>query len=147
MPTNLYGPNDKYDERSHVIAALIKRFHDAKINKKKEVVVWGTGNPKREFLYVDDCGYAIYKIFNSRSKQKLINIGTGKDISIYKLALLIKKVIGFRGNIVFDRKKPDGVKIKTLDISLIRKIGWKPKVDLEEGLKKTYENYKSLQIH
>ena len=147
MPTNLYGPNDKYDERSHVIAALIKRFHDAKINKKKEVVVWGTGNPKREFLYVDDCGYAIYKIFNSRSKQKLINIGTGKDISIYKLALLIKKVIGFRGNIVFDKKKPDGVKIKTLDISLIRKIGWKPKVDLEEGLKKTYENYKSLQIH
>jgi GDP-L-fucose synthase len=147
MPTNLYGPNDKYDERSHVIAALIKRFHDAKINKKKKVVVWGTGNPKREFLYVDDCGYAIYKIFNSRSKQKLINIGTGKDISIYKLALLIKKVIGFRGNIVFDRKKPDGVKIKTLDISLIRKIGWKPKVDLEEGLKKTYENYKSLQIH
>ena len=79
MPTNLYGPNDKYDERSHVIAALIKRFHDAKINKKKKVVVWGTGNPKREFLYVDDCGYAIYKIFNSRSKQKLINIGTVKS--------------------------------------------------------------------
>jgi len=144
MPTNLYGPNDKYDERSHVIAALIKRFHDAKINKKKKVVVWGTGNPKREFLYVDDCGYAIYKIFNSRIKQKLINIGTGKDISIYKLALLIKKVVGFRGNIVFDRKKPDGVKIKTLDISLIKKIGWKPKTDLEEGLKKTYENYRSL---
>jgi GDP-L-fucose synthase len=147
MPTNLYGPNDKYDERSHVIAALIKRFHDAKINKKKKVVVWGTGNPKREFLYVDDCGYAIYKIFNSRSKQKLINIGTGKDISIYKLALLIKKVVGFRGNIVFDRKKPDGVKIKTLDISLIKKTGWKPKTDLEEGLKKTYENYRSLQIY
>lgn len=147
MPTNLYGPNDKYDERSHVIAALIKKFHDAKINKKKKVVVWGTGKPKREFLYVDDCGCAIYKIFKSRGSHKLINIGTGKDISIYKLAFLIKKVVGFKGNIVFDRRKPDGVKIKTLDISLIKKTGWKPKIDLEEGLKKTYENYKTLKIH
>jgi len=147
MPTNLYGPNDKYDDRSHVIAALIKRFHEAKINKKKRVIVWGTGSPKREFLYIDDCAYAIYKLFHFKHNAKLINIGTGTDITIYKLAYLIKKIVGFNGDIVFDKKKPDGVKIKTLDVSRIKKIGWTPKINLEEGLERSYEDYKSHKMY
>ena len=152
MPTNLYGPGDNYHpENSHVIPALIRRIHLAKINKQNEVKVWGTGNAKREFLYVDDLASACYHIMNLdrnlisnhiHDMCSHINIGTGKDITIKELALTIKKVINFKGELIFDIGKPDGTPRKLLDVRMINKLGWNYKTELLDGLIKTYEDYK-----
>ena len=152
MPTNLYGPGDNYHpENSHVIPALIRRIHLAKINKQNEVKVWGTGNAKREFLYVDDLASACYHIMNldrnliSNHIDDMcshINIGTGKDITIKELAFTIKKVINFKGELIFDIEKPDGTPRKLLDVRIINKLGWNYKTELLDGLIKTYEDYK-----
>ena len=152
MPTNLYGPGDNYHpENSHVIPALIRRIHLAKINKQNEVKVWGTGNAKREFLYVDDLASACYHIMNldrnliSNHIDDMcshINIGTGKDITIKELAFTIKKVINFKGELIFDIGKPDGTPRKLLDVRMINKLGWNYKTELLDGLIKTYEDYK-----
>ena len=155
MPTNLYGKGDNYHPvNSHVIPALICRFYEAKINNKKSVLVWGTGLPKREFLYVDDLSDACIHVMNiSKKKYKSltddmcshINVGSGQDITIKKLAETIKEVIGFEGNIKFNTKMSDGNSKKLLDSSRINKLNWKPKVELIEGLKITYQNFlKSL---
>ena len=141
MPTNLFGPNDKYDDRAHVIPALIKRMHDAKMNNQSSVKVWGDGTPKREFLYVEDCAKIICKILFNKKYFKLINIGTGKDITIKKLAQILKKVIKYNGRIKFDKKMPNGVKRKTLDISKIKKLKYDKFKDFENALKVTYEDF------
>jgi len=151
MPTNLYGPQDKFDEKnSHVIPALIKKFHTAKINNDKYVTVWGSGNIYRDFLYVDDLSKAILKIFKLSKKnyEKItknvshINVGSGKELTIKKLIYKIKSTIDYSGKIRFDKSMPDGMKKKLLDITRIKKLGWKPKVFLDYGLLKTYEFYK-----
>jgi len=143
MPTNLYGPNDNFDlETSHVLPALIHKFHKAKINNQNEVSIWGSGKPKREFLYVDDLAEALLFLMKNYNKDKFINVGTGEDISIQNLAYLIKKIVGFKGKITNDTTKPDGTPQKLLDVSRINKLGWKANTSLEEGIKKTYEWFK-----
>jgi GDP-L-fucose synthase len=151
MPTNLYGAGDNYDLAiSHVIPSLIKKFHEAKINKQSKVKIWGTGNPKREFLYVDDLARACVLIMNLNKKKfyknlnnncSHINVGSGYELSIKNLAKKIKNITSFSGQIEFDVKKPDGMKRKKLDSTRIFNWGWKPKVDLEKGLKKTYNDF------
>ena len=145
MPTNMYGDNDNFDlNTSHVLPALIRKFHEAKITNAKEVEVWGTGKAKREFLYSDDLAEAcvfVMNNINSNQTQGLINIGTGKDITINELSELIKKIVGFKGNIKFDRTKPDGTPRKVLDVSKINALGWKANVELEEGIKRAYKWY------
>ena len=151
MPTNLYGPGDNYHpENSHVIPALIRRFHGAKINNEEKVIVWGSGNPKREFLYVDDMASASIHVMNlvketyDQKTDKMcshINVGAGKDMSIGELAKTLKKVIGFGGKIEFDSSKPDGSPRKLMDSSRLNSLGWTPEVKLERGLTLTYENY------
>jgi GDP-L-fucose synthase len=150
MPTNLYGPGDNFSlESSHVIPALIKKFHDAKEIDKKYVEVWGSGKPLREFLHVEDLAEACIHVMNL-SKEELtangenfshINIGTGLDISIKDLSNVISEVVGYRGEIRFDQSKPDGTPRKLLDISKIINLGWKPKINLKKGLESTYEWY------
>lgn len=141
MPTNLYGSNDNFNlKTSHVLPALIKKCHEAKMNKAPDVEVWGSGNPKREFLYVDDMAEAcVYLMLNYNEKQ-FINIGCGEDISIKDLALLVKKVIGFEGELKFDTARPDGTPRKLLDVSNLYSTGWRPKTSLEEGIKIVYKN-------
>jgi GDP-L-fucose synthase len=141
MPTNLFGPNDKYDERSHVIPALIKRIHLAKINKIPFVKVWGDGKPKREFMYVDDCAKIICKILFSKKYYKLINIGTGHDITVKQLAKVICKIINYKGKIKFDTKMPNGVMRKRLDNSIIKKIKLDKFMNFEKALALTYKSY------
>ncbi len=151
MPTNLYGPEDNYHpENSHVIPALIRRFHEAKVAGAKEVVIWGTGSPRREFLYVDDMAAAsvfVMELTKDRydlvtsPMQNYLNVGFGTDITITHLATLISKVIGYQGQIVFDTTKPDGPSRKLLNCRRIRSIGWSPQVDLEVGLQKTYAQF------
>jgi len=147
MPTNLYGPNDNFDlETSHVLPALIRKFHEAKVNNKDEVVIWGTGKPKREFLHVDDLADALLFLMNNYNGDQFVNVGVGKDISIIELAELIKDIVGFEGEIVNDLSKPDGTPRKLLDVSRLNDIGWEAQISLEEGIKDTYqwfkENYK-----
>jgi GDP-L-fucose synthase len=153
MPTNLYGPGDNFDlANSHVLPALIRKFHEAREKGANEVVVWGTGSPRREFLYVDDMAEAcvhilglpdtIYDEIVKNMKPCLINIGTGKDITIKELAELVKEVVGFTGKIVFDTSKPDGTPQKLLDISRIDKLGWQAKISLREGITSTFDWYK-----
>ena len=143
MPTNLYGPNDNFDlETSHVLPALIRKFHEAKERGDKEVVVWGTGTPIREFLYVDDLAEACIYLMNTYSKSEIVNIGTGVGVTIKELAEQVKQVIGFEGDLVFDTTKPDGTPIKINDVTYLNSLGWKAKVDLGEGLKKTYGWYR-----
>jgi GDP-L-fucose synthase len=154
MPTNLYGPGDNYHpENSHVIPGLIYRFHDAKVNNLPKVTIWGSGNPKREFLYVDDMAKAsVYimnidkKIYNKNVLPRCshINIGSGKDITIQELAEMIKEVIGFSGKIDFDQTKPDGSYRKFLDSKRLNNFGFTPKMSLKSGLKKTYQDYTKL---
>lgn len=141
MPTNLYGINDNFDlETSHVLPALIRKFHDAKVNNKKDVVIWGTGTPKREFMYVDDLADACIYLMNNYSDDVHINLGTGEDIEIIELAKIIKNIVGFEGNIVNDLSKPDGTYRKILDIAELRKIGFnKSFVNLEEGIDTVYK--------
>ncbi len=151
MPTNLYGPGDNYHpENSHVIPGLIRRFHEAKLLDSKEVYVWGSGLPRREFLYVDDVANAALFIMNlskhqyqavTENMRSHLNVGSGVDISIAELAGHIKKIIGFNGEIHFDTTKPDGPPRKLLDIQQIKNLGWSPSLSLEDGLKKTYQAY------
>lgn len=142
MPTNLYGPNDNYHpEHSHVLPALIRRFHEAKENNLNEVIIWGTGTPLREFLYVDDLADACVYLMNTYSGNETVNLGTGKELSIRELAELVKKVVGFKGNITFDTTKPDGTPRKLLNVSKLEKLGWKYKTELEDGIKLAYEDF------
>ena len=143
MPTNLYGPNDNFDlETSHVLPALIRRFHEAKINNYPKVTLWGTGSPKREFLHVEDLANAGVFLMKNYSEESHINVGTGVDLSIRELANIICETVDYTGEIEFDSTKPDGTMRKVLDVSKIQNQGWSHKVDLREGIEKTYEWYK-----
>ena len=143
MPTNLYGPNDNFDlETSHVLPALIRKFHEAKINNEKEIMVWGTGKPQREFIHVDDLAGACLFLMKNYNSSEIINIGTGEDLSIKELAEKIKEIVGYSGKIVWDKTKPDGTPKKLLDVGKIHKLGWNHKIELENGLKMTYEWYR-----
>ncbi|ULT56211.1 GDP-L-fucose synthase [Neobacillus drentensis] len=140
MPTNLYGPNDNFDlHTSHVLPALIHKFHEAKVNNISEVEVWGTGTPKREFLYSEDLADACVFLMNHYEGNEIVNVGVGEDISIKDLAVTIKRVIGFEGEIKFDTKKPDGTPRKLVDVSKINSLGWKASIPLEVGLQKAYK--------
>lgn len=140
MPTNLYGPGDNFHpEHSHVIPGLIRRFHEAKVQDRPEVVIWGSGAPRREFLFVDDLAEALYILMLKYSEPVTINIGTGEDCTILELAETIKEVVGYQGKIVLDRSKPDGMLRKELDVSRIKALGWAPKTPLREGIKHTYQ--------
>ena len=139
MPTNLYGPNDNYDlDSSHVLPAMIRKFHEA----KDKVTLWGDGSAMREFLYVDDLAEAAFKCMVNYDSEEIINVGTGKDITIKELAETIADVVGFKGEIVWDKSKPNGTPRKVLNVDKIKSLGWKPKVGLREGIEKTYELYK-----
>lgn len=142
MPTNLYGIGDNFDlETSHVLPALIRKFHEAKQNNQERVEIWGTGTPYREFLCVDDLADACVYIMNNYNDKKIINIGTGKEISIRDLAELIKHIVGYQGEICFNSSKPDGTPRKLLDVSKINQLCWRYKIELEDGIKKTYQWY------
>ena len=143
MPTNLYGPNDNYDlKSSHVLPALIRKFHEAKKNKEKSVTIWGTGRPKREFLHVDDLADACFYLMQTYNEAGLVNIGVGEDIAIKDLALLIQKIVGFKGSIEHDWSKPDGTPRKLMDVSKLHRAGWKAKIPLEEGITNVYKGLK-----
>lgn len=142
MPTNLYGPNDNYHpEHSHVLPALIRRFHEAKVSGAKEVVCWGTGTPLREFLYVDDLADACVFLMNNYSGNETVNLGTGKELSIKQLTELVAKVVGYTGKISWDASKPDGTPRKLLDVSKLSSLGWHYKTELEEGIRLTYADF------
>jgi GDP-L-fucose synthase len=142
MPTNLYGYNDNYHpENSHVLPALIRRLHEAKINNAAEVTIWGSGTPRREFLFADDLAEACFFLMKNYNEKELINIGTGQDLTISELAFIVKEVVGFTGDLVFDLNKPDGTPRKLLDVSKLHGLGWKHKICLEEGLKLAYADY------
>ena len=144
MPTNLYGENDNFDlESSHVIPAMIRKFDDAKKSGAKEVVLWGTGKPKREFLYVNDLASACIFLMNNYNDSEIINIGIGEDLSILELANVVKECVGYNGAIVWDSLKPDGTPRKLLDVSKIRALGWRHGTNLKEGIKCTYDWYKA----
>jgi GDP-L-fucose synthase len=138
-PANLFGPNDDYDSRnSHLIAALIRKFHEAKTNNKDKVILWGTGTPRREVMYVDDLAEACLFLMQNYDSLETINVGTGEDMTIKEIAELVKEVVGFRGEVMFDTTKPDGMVRKLLDISKINRLGWKAKTDLKEGIILSY---------
>ena len=142
MPTNLYGPNDNYDlNNSHVLPAMIRKFHEAKVEGKDSVEIWGTGTPKREFLYVDDLADACVFLMNNYSGNEILNIGTGQDVTIAELAVGISKVVGYEGGIHFNTSMPDGTPRKLLDVSRLEKIGWKYSTSLKDGIEKTYRDY------
>jgi len=142
MPTNLYGPNDNFDlKTSHVLPALIRKFHEAKIKGLSEVVIWGTGSPRREFLHVDDLADACLFLMNNYNGSKIVNIGVGKDQTICELAEIIAGLTGFKGSIRFDTGKPDGTPVKRLDVSKINSIGWRARIGLEQGIAETYKWY------
>jgi len=142
MPTNLYGINDNFDlKTSHVLPALMRKFHEAKINGQKFVEIWGSGTPKREFLFVDDLAEACVFVMNNKEAKGLINVGVGKDLTIKELAQLIQKTVGFAGELKFDSTKPDGTMRKCMDVSKINNLGWKAKISLEDGIAKVYEWY------
>jgi len=144
MPTNLYGPGDNYHpEYSHVVAALIRRFHEAKVSSAKHVVVWGTGTPRREFLYVDDLADACIHLMKVYSSPELINIGTGEDISIAEFARVVAATVGYAGEISFDTSRPDGTPRKLLDVSRLAKLGWRAETTLEDGIRLAYQAYLS----
>jgi len=147
MPTNLYGPNDNYDlQNSHVLPALLRKFHEAKMEGKAEVEIWGSGTPKREFLHVDDLAEACLHLMNDYEGEEWFNIGTGEDISIKELALMIKDVVGFEGELTFDSSKPDGTPRKLMDVSKINSSGWKHRIDLREGIEAVYAEVKNLEF-
>lgn len=142
MPTNLYGPNDNYDlNSSHVLPALLRKTHEAKVNDVDTVKIWGTGKPRREFLYIDDLAEGCVFLMNSYNDNEIINIGTGEDISIKELAKCISEVVGYKGKFHFDTTKPDGTPRKLLNVEKINQLGWKAKTDLKTGLKLTYEEF------
>ncbi len=142
MPTNLYGINDNFDlKTSHVLPALIHKFHVAKINNENKVILWGTGNPKREFLYVDDLADACLFLINNYSSELHVNIGSGRDLKIKDLAQIIKKIVGYEGDIEFDISKPDGTPRKLLNVDVLNSLGWRYKTELEEGITHVYDWY------
>jgi len=142
MPTNLYGPGDNYHpEYSHVVAALIRRFHEAKVSGVSNVVVWGTGTPRREFLYVDDLADACIRLMKTYSSSELVNIGTGKDITIAEFARVVAATVGYAGEISFDPSRPDGTPRKLLDVSRLAKLGWRASTSLEDGIKLAYQAF------
>lgn len=146
MPTNLYGYNDNYHPKnSHVLPALIRRFHEAKVQKSPTVTIWGTGTPRREFLFADDLAEACYYLMNNYDEEGLVNIGTGEDISIKDLALLIKKIVGFDGEIDFDTSKPDGTPRKLMDVTKLHSKGWKHKIELAKGIVLAYADFLSKE--
>ena len=157
MPTNLYGPNDNFDlETSHVLPALMRKFHEAKLAGDKAVTVWGTGTPKREFLHVDDLADACLFLMNlpegdftalltDQTSPALINIGTGEEVTIHELALLIKEVVGFDGDLAFDAAKPDGTPRKLCDVSRIHALGWRHRISIPDGLRETYRWYRETR--
>jgi GDP-L-fucose synthase len=140
MPTNLYGPGDNFDpQTSHVVPALIRRFHEAKVRAQRQVVVWGTGTPRREFLHVDDLADAAVFLMRHYDDERPINVGVGEDVSVRELAELVAEVVGYQGEIVFDPSKPDGTPRKLLDVSRLHRLGWRPAIGLREGLQQTYQ--------
>lgn len=142
MPTNLYGPGDNFDlENSHVLPALLRKFHEAKLSGAPGVTVWGTGTPRREFCYVEDCAAACLHVMQHYDGEDIVNIGVGSDITIRELAELIRGVVGFRGDIVFDATRPDGPPVKRVDTGAVNALGWRPAMELEQGIRTTYEWY------
>ncbi len=142
MPTNLYGPGDNYHpDHSHVLPAMLRRFHEAKQSGQPSVMIWGSGTPRREFLYVDELADALVHLLTLDNPPDWVNVGSGVDLSIYELAQLVSKVVGFKGKIELDRTKPDGTPRKLTDITLLKSTGWQPKLQLEEGLKLTYQAF------
>ena len=140
MPCNLYGPNESFDlETSHVLAALLRKAHEAKLKRARELVVWGTGTPRREFLHVDDCASACLFLLEKYDSPEIINVGSGEDVSIRELAELICDVVGFNGELAWDKTKPDGTPRKLLDVSKLRSLGWKPSISLRDGIAQTYD--------
>jgi GDP-L-fucose synthase len=146
MPTNLYGPGDNFGlETSHVLPALIRKFHEARIEGRERVEIWGTGTPKREFLFVDDLADACLFLMNHYDDSEIINVGTGEDLSIAELARLVQEVVGFEGELEFDASKPDGTPRKLLDVSRINELGWRYRTPLREGIERTYRWFLSQQ--
>jgi GDP-L-fucose synthase len=146
MPTNLYGPNDNYDlNNSHVLPALLRKFFEAKLSGANKVTVWGSGSPRREFLYVDDLADACFFLMQHVNEQGFVNIGTGEDVTIKELAEKLGGIVGFNGHLEFDTSKPDGTPRKLMDVSKINGLGWKASISLDEGLKKIYEQYKEAR--
>ena len=148
MPTNLYGPGDNYDlKNSHVLPALLRKFHEAKINNEPTVTIWGTGTPRREFLHVDDLAAACNFLMENYNEPEIVNVGVGKDISIAEMAHMIQKISGYEGNLVFDTSMPDGTFQKLLDVSRIHALGWQAQIGFEEGVRRTYHEYvKGLEL-
>jgi GDP-L-fucose synthase len=145
MPTNLYGPGDNFDlESAHVLPALIRKFHDAKLARQESITLWGTGNPRREFLHVDDLAEACHRLMRSYDSADIINIGCGEDLTIRDLAQLIAKIVGYRGLIQWDPSKPDGTPRKLLDVSRLRALGWRPRIALADGIRQTYAWYENV---
>ena len=144
MPTNLYGPGDNYDlETSHVLPAMLRKFHEAKENNHAPVTLWGSGIPLREFLHVDDMAEAVIFSMENTLEESLYNVGSGEEISIKELALLIQEIVGHKGEIIWDKSKPNGTPRKLLDSTNFKTLGWKPNIRTEEGIKKTYESFTS----
>ncbi len=147
MPTNLYGPNDNYNlMNAHVLPALLRKVHEAKINKQDSFVVWGTGSPKREFLYVDDLADACIFLMNEYLGNETVNVGSGQEVTIKELAETVQDVVGFKGDLVFDTSKPDGTPRKLLDVTKLNGLGWKARVSLREGIKRSYEDLLSGKV-
>ncbi|MEO6550162.1 MAG: GDP-L-fucose synthase [Ferruginibacter sp.] len=142
MPTNLYGPGDNYDlQNSHVLPALIRKFHEAKMNKAENVTIWGTGSPRREFLHVDDMAKACYFLMQEYEHPEIVNVGLGADHTIAEMAMIIKNITGFEGKLVFDDGKPDGTPRKLLNVDRINALGWSASIDLKDGIRSTYEDF------
>lgn len=142
MPTNLYGPNDNYDlNNSHVLPAMLRKFHEAKMNRAESVTLWGSGTPMREFLHADDMASACVYLMLQYDEEGLVNIGTGEDISIRDLALLIKKITGFEGELIWDSSKPDGTPRKLMDVSKLKALGWEAQIGLEQGIRQVYQDH------
>ncbi|MGN6436131.1 MAG: GDP-L-fucose synthase [Agriterribacter sp.] len=142
MPTNLYGPNDNYDlKKSHVLPALIRKFHEAKLNNSPAVTIWGTGTPRREFLHVNDLADACFFLMQAYNEAGFVNIGVGEDITITDLALLVKDIVGYSGAIIYDHTKPDGTPRKLMDVTKLTRLGWKASIPLREGIKSVYKEF------
>ena len=147
MPTNLYGPNDNYDlQGSHVLPALIRKFHEAKINNQPTVEIWGTGSPRREFLHADDLADACFFLMEAYNDELFVNIGTGEDVTIRELAELIKETIGFEGELRWNTEKPDGTPRKLMDVSRLHAMGWKHKTDIKQGIEQTYQDFLANEV-
>ena len=147
MPTNLYGPGDNFDlQNSHVLPALIRRFHEAKVRGDESVTVWGTGTPRREFLHVDDLADAILYLLHAYDAEPMVNIGWGQDVTIRELAALVMSAIGYSGRLIFDTSKPDGTPRKLLDVSRLTSLGWRPRIPLKSGIERTYSWFKEHSV-